>query len=451
MEATSALARAAALAPLALAACMSRGTQQYAAQREALERAQPAAAARAMDDPFAGTAVLSRDALVRAVLERNPGIDAARSAWRAALARYPQATALDDPMLGYNTRPRSYGADEVDAAHDVMISQALPFPGKRALRGESALAAADAARGELESERVRLAALASRQLDEAWLAERALETNARHLALLADAERVALARYTAGEGAQYDVLAAESEQGMLAQRERELVAERRVIHERINQLLHRAPGGGLPAVPAELEPLAPPDLDEAALIARALETHPELEALRATVRAGESEVALARREFLPDFTLRAAYEGTWQEDALKPGVGVEINLPLQLARRRAALDEAQARLARDEHRARRAEDRIRFEVVSAVERLREAQHLLEISQSKRIPPARNRVASARAAFAAGRASFLEFVDAERALLAAELEELEVRASLSIRRAALARALGEALTASEERP
>ena len=83
---------------------------------------------------------------------------------------------------------------------------------------------------------------------------------------------------------------------------------------------------------------------------------------------------------------------------------------------------------------RQLEDRVRFEVVSAVERLREAHHLLGISQQRRLPPARDRVVGARAAFASGQMTFLEFVDAERSLLAAEQEDFEVRASLSVRRA-----------------
>jgi outer membrane protein TolC len=208
-------------------------------------------------------------------------------------------------------------------------------------------------------------------------------------------------------------------------------------------LLHRAPELPLPSPPRELEtPAAEAALDAATLVARALAQHPELRAIEANVRAREAEVALARREFLPDFRVRGGYETSWQEAPLEPVVGVELNVPLQLGRRRAALDEAQAMLARDQSRARAVEDRVRFEVTSALERLRESQHLLEISQGQRLPPARDRVAGAQAAFTSGQITFLEFIDAERSLLAAEQEEFEVRANLSVRRSALARALGE---------
>ena len=135
---------------------------------------------------------------------------------------------------------------------------------------------------------------------------------------------------------------------------------------------------------------------------------------------------------------------------VRPDVS-ELNVPLQLGRRYAALEEADAKLSREQSRARALEDRVRFEVTSAVERLRESQHLLEISRERRLPPARDRVVGARAAFASGRITFLEFVDAERSLLAAEQAEFEVRADVSVRRAALARALGEVPASEGERP
>ena len=46
--------------------------------------------------------------IVREVLLRNPTLAAARAAVQEALARYPQDTAFDDPMLGYMVGPRSF-------------------------------------------------------------------------------------------------------------------------------------------------------------------------------------------------------------------------------------------------------------------------------------------------------------------------------------------------------
>jgi outer membrane protein TolC len=431
---------------LVAALCACASTEQrnhYASLSTQLASTSEAARASGDADPLGDSHVLERGALVALVLERNPGIEAKRAAARAALARWPQETALPDPTFGYALRPASIGSNEVDTAQDFALSQSLPFPGKLALRGERALAEADAATSDVENERVELAALTSRLFGEYWLSERALETNEQHLALLDEVQRAALSRYASGRGSQQDVLATETEAAMLSHRAIELGAERRVIAERINTLLHRAPDLELPAAPRELEPEPPRELDAAALTARALENRPELRASESEVRAREADVGLARREFFPDFTLRAGYEGSWQEDPLKPFVGIELNVPLQLGRRRAALVEADARLAREKSRLRRLEDRVRLQVAVAVQRLQESQHLLHISRERLLPAARNRVAGAQARFASGELPFLELIDAERALRSAEQAEFDARASLSLRGVELSRALGEA--------
>jgi len=442
---------AAATALVVCAGCAAPAQHaRYRAQRE-VARAESSAATAEERDPFVRTEALSRRALVASVLERNPGLEAARASWQAALARYPQEIALQDPSFGYGTRPRSFSSDEVDPAHDFELSQAFPFPGKLGLRGEMALASADAAGEGVAAERLRLAALASTLFDEYWLATRALETNAQHQALLDELYEVALSRYAAGNGSRQDVLAAETERTMLLHTGIELAADRRIISERINTLLHRAPSEPLPAPEDALDASPAHDLDVAALAEQALSRRPDLRARAAQIRAREAAVALAEREFLPDFRLRGGYEGSWQETPLKPFIGVELNLPIQLERRRAALDEANALLARERSRSRSLEDRVRFEVTAAVERLREAQHLLELTRERLLPATQDRAASARAAFETGQASFLELVDAERALRSAEFGEREAQAAVSRRHAELARAVGETVAVGEGQP
>src|ERR671936_68628 len=69
------------------------------------------------------------------------------AAWRAAQARYPQVTALDDPMFAATVGPGTIAPDDpgINFAWRVEVSQKLPYPGKLRLRGESALAEASAA------------------------------------------------------------------------------------------------------------------------------------------------------------------------------------------------------------------------------------------------------------------------------------------------------------------
>ena len=79
---------------------------------------------------------VSLNELIEVGLKNNPAITAKRLAWKAKVERYPQARALEDPVLAY-TEPIS----EVETRlgpnqRSIMLSQKLPFPGKRRLKGE---------------------------------------------------------------------------------------------------------------------------------------------------------------------------------------------------------------------------------------------------------------------------------------------------------------------------
>src|SRR5262245_38550586 len=55
---------------------------------------------------------LERAAYVRAVLAKNPSLDAARHGMRAALGRVHQAGSFEDPMLDVGVAPLSIGSRE---------------------------------------------------------------------------------------------------------------------------------------------------------------------------------------------------------------------------------------------------------------------------------------------------------------------------------------------------
>jgi outer membrane protein, heavy metal efflux system len=404
--------------------------------REA-ERAAPADPA----DPFPGAPVLDRAALVREVLRRNPTLQASRYAWRAALARYPQETSLDDPMLGVGAAPRSFGSDAVDDAVKVDLSQKLPFPGKLSLRGEVALGEAEAAGRDFEAVRLRLATMASLLFDDSYLLARSVAINAEHIALLDEFLRIATARYEAGEASQQDPLQAEVERAMLARRDVALRTAQRVTAEQINVLLHRRPDLPLPPPPAELAPTAPEAIDTGSRMESALAERPELRAAEARVRSRQAAVDLARREFLPDVTLVGSYNGIMQQSQLQPFVGVVFNVPLRIERRRAAVDEARARLERARLEHARVEDEVRFSVQSAADRLGEARDVLGLYRDRLLPAARDQVAAARAGFETGRNSFLALIDAERGLRNVELGYEEALADMSRRVAELESATG----------
>lgn len=408
--------------------------------RDYAREAQRAAPGEAL--PFPTAAALEREALVEAVLRRNPSVASARAAWRAALARYPQETSLDDPMVGYMVGPRSFGSSKIGDAERIEARQAFPVPGTLGLRGAVAVAEAEASAGDLAALRIRLAAMASGLYDTYWLAARSLAINREHLGLVRELHSVAIARYESGTAEAQDPLRAELEEAELLHREVELEAAVRIAAQQIAQLLHRPDGTEIPPPPERLPaPPVPPASEDADAVARALVARPELQAADARVTARESGEKLALRSFLPDFALTGGYDTFWELPDQRPFVGIELNVPLAIGRRRGALEQARAELEMARSDRDRLRDEIESEIRIARERVTEADHGLAIVQERVTPTARDRLAAARSGFESGRVAFGDLIEAERALRDAELAEQTAEALLSQRAAELIAALG----------
>ncbi|MEO6773999.1 MAG: TolC family protein [Kofleriaceae bacterium] len=379
-----------------------------------------------------GSAELDRNALVAAVLARNPDLEAARETWRAAASAYPIATALDDPMASYAIAPFSIGSS-VPFGQKIEVKQRLPWPGERALAGAAALADAEAAQADFKTLRLDLAEATIDAFDDDYVAARALEVNQHHRDLLGRIENSALAQYTAGHGSQQDPLEARAEIITLERERLMLETRQRTAVAKLNRLLRRRADAELPPPPAKLE-VAPP-------VPATAELHPEQQAATARIRARQADIEHADRSFYPNFELMGSYDSMWNMWQHRWMIGVGIEIPLQRDKRRAAVDRARAEEAKaiaelasvsdmlDEDR-----DRTRREVD-------EATQALELYEHQLLPVARARVDAALAGFTAGRNPFSTTVMAEHALRDIELEVEEARADLDRKTAALERAEG----------
>lgn len=400
-------------------------------------RAQPV---RFDEDPFAGAAVLERRALVEAVVARNPDVDAARAAWRRSLARVPQQSAFDDPMVSYSIAPLSIAGD-APFGQRIEIEQKLPITSRRSLAAEVAIAEADAARDNTDAVRLRLAAMASALFDDYYVAERALEVDAHHRGLLEQMRASAEAQYTAGRASQQDPLQADVELAMIDREKLMHETERKVVIAQINGLLHRDPGAALPPPPKQLTAPASAALDERALLESALRERPELRGQDARIRRGASARKLADSVAWPDVGVMASYDSMWDMPEHRWMVGLSVEVPLARGRRAAARDEAEADTDEARFMRERMADEIRVEVHTAIERVSEARAALALYETRMLPAARTQVDAARAGFVADRNEFQSVISAERSLRHVTLEIERARADLHRRLAELDRAIG----------
>jgi outer membrane protein, heavy metal efflux system len=404
-----------------------------------------AAAQNPADDPLAGLGRLERDVLVQAVLERNPSLEAARQAWRAAGARVPQARALADPMLSYGVAPLSLDPGGSSFGQSIELRQDLPWPGKRDVRGRMAEAEAEGVLSDYRTALLDLATMAALHYEDYRLVYRALEINQEHLRLLQELQEVAAGRYAAGLASQQDPIQAEVEGTELLQRDAELAAEREELVVRINALLHRRPGLALPPPAPSLTDEAagpradlpsPEALEEAAIAAR-----PEMAGRLAGLRARQAEVELARRKRQPDFGVMGSYNSMWMDAEHRWMVGASVNLPVRRSRLEAAEAEAEALLAQAESEREHLEIEIRAGVRARLARLAEARCRVELFNDRMLPAVRDSIRAARAGFETGQASFLNVIEAERSLLRAQLGREQALADLRRRQVELDRAVG----------
>jgi outer membrane protein TolC len=395
-------------------------------------------------DGFSGMSELSVDALIQQVLARNPTLAQMVAAWQAASARYPQVTSLDDPMLAVTLGPQTYFSNTVNPAYRVNIQQKFPFPGKLGLRGQVAQAEASAAGLDVDDMRLQLVQSAQDAFYEYYLADRSLEVNAENLRLLKRFRENAKTRYENNLVPQQDFLQADVEIGRENERRLALEEMRHIVIARINTLMHLPPDSPLPPPPNRLS--VSESLAEAKeLRATALSRRPDLQALAKRIDADQAALALANKEFYPDFTPFAMYDrfmgNNSQSQPLAMMIGVSVNLPVRRDRRFAAVEEAQARLNQRRAELERQIDQVNFQVQEAYEKVYKSEQAVRIYEKTILPAAKLNVEAAQSAYETGKIPFLSLIEAQRNIVTLRDRYYEAVADYFRRWATLERVIG----------
>ena len=393
------------------------------------------------DESLENLAALTPQALMAAIEASNPDLQSVAAAAEAAAFRIEPAGALADPMLNYAIAPNSIGSD-IGVRHTGQFSQPIPWPGKRELRRTVATHRAEAAAQDVDVTRLQLFATAHKSFAEWHYLHRAIEVNAATRALLAELAVVAETRYAAGRALQQDVLQIEVETVLLQERQLALEHDRISLRASINALLNREPTDSLPP-PAPIEPPGSlPDIE--ALRQSAERNHPEIRRIQAQVSAASSEVELADKAFLPDFSANVGYLGTLDPADKRLQVGVSINIPLNRDKRRSELSAANADLRRDRHAlaARRLELLAALE--SAYTHTHHATEVIRLYEERLLELVQNNLDAALADYRSGTGQFINVVTAERQLLETEQSYERARADYWRMRAELERTAGGTL-------
>jgi cobalt-zinc-cadmium efflux system outer membrane protein len=382
--------------------------------------------------------------LVDEALARNPDLLAAREELAASRARVAQARALPDPMLsiGYTNDgwSPSLGRQEMTTLA-FMASQDLPFPGKRELKSDIAAREAEQIEQQLARVRLRVAADVKRAYYGLLLARELQTLTREQREAWRETEGVVRARYSVGQGAQQDVLRVQVELTRVAQSEAEQAAEADIRLAELNRLLARPPDS--PIETSGQLALRPLDKPVPEVMEQARAASPELASARLAVERGRLVLALAQKDYKPDFALQAAY---MNRGALAPmwQAGLGVTLPLQRGRRAAAVAEAKALTDGSQRLVESVELQLRYRTQERFTRLKSAEKIIALYDKGIVPQDRMSVEAALANYQTGRVPFVTVLEAlatlygdrwtlarllaDHARLAASLDEASLEAN-----------------------
>ncbi len=361
---------------------------------------------------------------VAIALEGNPTLAQIKARAEAMAAIPAQEGSLADPTLSFEALnlPTASGLSlrkEDMTMLEIGVSQAIPFPGKLALKEQAAALEAEAAAHTVEEARLRLA----RDVQSRWWQ---LVYMHHALLIIADTEKllkqmieIADTRYRVGEGLQQDTLEARLELAKLGQQRAQHAGLHRGEIARLNALLNR-PADSPIRLPEQVDTRLPEIGAPADLRALAEHSRPLLAQRQKALAAANSRVELAEKEVYPDFTLGAGYAfrqdtPSGQSRSDFANFRLAMNLPIYAGSKQARMvDQRNSELLKERYALEETQRKIESELAAALAAYQGNREQFGLFENGILPLAQRNVVAALNAYQVGKTDFLAVVRAENA-------------------------------------
>ncbi len=361
---------------------------------------------------------------LRTALDNNPMITAATANTEAKKKEIRIAPALPDPTIsgGYFITPVETRVGPQQAK--IGASQMIPWPGKLFTRKTVAEKEYEAAQEALKSVKAKVLAEVRETYAEYYAIGKEIEITKDNLKLLQEMENVLLAQYSAAAISQVSLLKIQVEMAALEDRIRSLDAEEIKILQKAEVLLNLPKNERL-SVPSVLPQLKVPEKADS-MINLALELNPVLARSHKEVESSIAQVNLAKQTFAPDFMIMTDYIFTGKSSSTMAAgsesgkdpwiIGGSISLPIWTNNKYARIEKASAMKKMQEAMVINIENTTESNSTSLVEEYNDAQRKIKLYTSTLIPLAQQTIALIEEAYTNGKATVLDFLDAQRMLL-----------------------------------
>lgn len=387
------------------------------------------------------------DALVREGMERNPAVMAARAHWEA-LKRVPiQMRTLPDPQI--QLQEFTVGSPKPAAGYEtsnfyytgIGASQDIPGPGKLRLQGEIAEKDADVAEHQYEAAQRDAAEKIRESYFELFYLTKTIGLLENERSDLSRIEQIAEVRYRVGEGQAQDVLKAQLQATQMLN---EIEHHHREMQQRqadLKAALDRdldSPNIAIGHIEATRVELTDAQLEQAVR-----EHSTDVQMDRAAEQRSEKALSLARKGYIPDFSVGYAYERTGPgfPDYYMLTVGAKI--PLYFWRKQTpAIEQAALEMSAARSQIRAHELDAGASAEDQLVAIHASDRVLKIYSQGLIPQAENSMQAALAAYRVSRVDFQTLISAFVDLLNLHEEYYRELANHEIAVAKLQQVVGE---------
>lgn len=355
--------------------------------------------------------------LVQEAVAKNPELYAFQERWKAAKARVWQAMSWDDTMVGVDFEGIPRGRIDADRAmnQEWMISQRIPFPGKKFLEARVARKEAKMAEADFQAKEREIIAEVKKAYFEYFLREHEIWLHEETQRILERLSRAAESRYATGLVPYHEVLRAHTELATITNEVAKHYQQRDTALARLNALR------GKPAYEPLTVAIEIPNrtliYTKEDLMKRALEHRPELQAMKFGFEAAKTDTTRAWVDLFPDAQFRMearkfAGEGKFRE--YDQFVGFEVPV-FSLLGRVGQIKEKKAEKRAAQGAWENMKNMVLFEVQEALAEFESNDRTARMYESNVVPQAESAAAAALAEYEGGEGNFLTVMEAERSL------------------------------------
>jgi cobalt-zinc-cadmium efflux system outer membrane protein len=374
--------------------------------------------------------LINLEGLIQKAVANNPGLQALRADYEASEMQISWFTYVPDPVVGIE-----YG----DIMTMYSVTQQVPFPTKIVKRREVAQNEAEYYYFQYLDKERNIIRRVKQSYAELLMLHAKITATERSIAFLEQIHNVSRQKYSINESSQAEVLMT---QVQLAKSENQLILlkdDLMIAQANLNTLLNRDLEASLPLSMESVETVNTLSLDS--LYTLAQENEPQLKALLSRQEAAETELAMARQTYLPDFAFKYTYEDM-NNDMHNNKYMVGFTVPIWfLDKQNKFVRESAANLRGVSARYENLVNDTRLVVKQAKTRVEKYQHMVDLYRNSVLPQAEAALKSALSAYRFNTVDFQILLESERSLVENEYSYEEARANLFIAMAELEETVG----------